>query len=563
MPRDESLTRARDWLAHDPDADTRRELEALLDGASDELDERFSGPLEFGTAGLRGLLGAGESRMNRAVVRRTTAGLARYLRERHPNSSVVVGYDGRRMSEIFAGDTAAVLAAHDLRVHMSHGVCPTPIVAFAVKELGAAAGVMITASHNPPDYNGYKVYAENGAQIVPPADSEIARAIALAPPADAVPLRETSPEHFDLDDRYVDALLALHPRDSGDRSLPIVHTSLHGVGDRLIRRVLGDAGFTRVFQVPEQAEPDGRFPTVAFPNPEEPGALDMALALARRENAPLVLANDPDVDRLAAAVRAGGGYRQLTGNELGVLLGHHLLARDSGSERLVIATIVSSPWLGHIAQELGVGYAETLTGFKWIANKAMELEGSGARFVFGYEEALGYSVGTVARDKDGIGAALALAVMAAELHARGETLLDELERIARRYGLFASKQRSLAFPGAAGKAQMDERMAALREHPPAAFADHRVVDIADCQTGLRASRKPLDLPKSNVLVFDLEGGHRLIARPSGTEPKLKLYIDVREPLAHGEPIAAAEARAAERIAHLERAVVALITAGTK
>jgi phosphomannomutase len=567
----QTLERARLWLAHDPDPDTRRELTELIDAGSPELGERFSGPLEFGTAGLRGLLGAGESRMNRAVVRRTTDGLARHLMERGPSArehGVVVGYDGRRMSEVFAEDTAGVLNAHGIVVHRSDGVCPTPLAAYAVKELGAVAGVMITASHNPPDYNGYKVYADNGAQIIPPADTTIARAIAGAPTADAIKLvaRSDAGDLYRtfgeaLAGRYLDALLALVPRAGGDRSMRIVHTSLHGVGDALVSRVLREAGFSAVFRVAEQAEPDGRFPTVAFPNPEEPGALDMALALAAKRDASLVLANDPDVDRLGAAVRTPGGsaWRQLTGNEIGVLLGHHLLQQSGGDERLVIASLVSSPWLGRIAADLGASYAETLTGFKWIANKAMELEARGKRFVFGYEEALGYTVGTVVRDKDGIGAALVLAVLAAELHARGETLLDELERIARRFGLFASRQRSLAFAGAAGKELMDEKMAALRSEPPDTLAEHRVVAINDCLRGVRTAegrQSSLDLPPSNVLVLELAGGHRVIARPSGTEPKLKLYIDVCEPLGRDEPIDRAEARAAARIASLENALVA-------
>jgi phosphomannomutase len=552
---DELIATAKAWRDADPDADTRAELDALLAAGSPELAERFAGPLEFGTAGLRGLIGAGETRMNRAVVRRTTAGLARYLLEHVEGAAargVVIGYDGRRQSDVFARDAAAVLAAAGIAVHLSDGLVPTPLCAFAVKELGAAAGIMVTASHNPPAYNGYKAYAGNGAQIIPPADVLIAAAIASVGPASDVslaPLDGVRSYGEAMKAKYLDAIGALVPRQA--RTLPIVYTPLHGVGAELFVRAFAAAGFADVQVVPEQAAPDGAFPTVAFPNPEEPGALDLALALAARLDAPLVIANDPDADRLAAAVRvAKGRYQQLTGNEVGVLLGHHVLTRSEGADRLVISTIVSSPQLGAIARELGATAAETLTGFKWIANRAMELERTDAkRFVFGYEEALGYSVGTVVRDKDGISAALVLAALAADLHARGETLLDELARIARRFGFYASSQRSLAFPGARGAEAMAAKMDALRAAPPASIAGHAVVATSDCERGVRvagARSEPLALPKSDVLVFELEGGHRVIARPSGTEPKMKIYFDVREPMAADEPLDAVRARALAR-----------------
>ncbi len=563
MNREELVAAAEAWAAADPDATTRDELRALIAVASDELAERFAGPLAFGTAGLRGILGAGESRMNRAVVRRTSAGLARHLLERVPGAAqrgVVVGYDGRRQSDVFAEDTAAVLTAAGIRVHLSEGLCPTPIVAFAVRDLGAAAGVMVTASHNPPQYNGYKVYADNGAQIIPPTDLHIAEAIAAVGPAASIPVlalddaRERGLLHrfgADVDRRYLDAIVALCPREGRGRDLPIVYTPLHGVGHRLLRSAMQAAGFGAVHTVPEQAEPDGAFPTVAFPNPEEPGALDLSLALAERQRAAIILANDPDADRLAVAVRdESGHYQQLTGNELGALLGHYVLSQTRGDDRLVIASLVSSPQLGVIARAQRVHYEETLTGFKWIANKAMEREAQGQRFVFGFEEALGYTVGTVVRDKDGISAALVLASLAAELHARGETLLDELARIAQRYGLYASGQRSLAFPGAAGPSRMAALMDGLRAGPPAAIGGAAVVGITDFDGGTRSAGgavTPIDFPRSDVLVFDLEGGHRVIARPSGTEPKMKIYFDVRAEW--DGTLAATKARAQ---AHIER-----------
>ncbi len=573
------LARAHEWLAHDPDPETRAELRGLIDaGDVAELAERFAGPLVFGTAGLRGLIGAGETRMNRAVVLRATYGLGATLLAEdagHAARGVVVGYDGRRKSRAFAEAAAEVLAALGIVVHLTERTCPTPLVAFGVTDLGAAAGVMITASHNPPDYNGYKAYWANGAQIVPPIDQRIAAAIAAAPTADAVPLLPLAEAERDglltrqgdaLEERYLAAIAALARGRGGDRDLPLVYTPLHGVGLPLLREALRRAGFTALHVVAAQAEPDGRFPTVAFPNPEEPGALDLALELAREREAALIIANDPDADRLAVVVRAPDGeYVPLTGNEVGALLGHYLLTEGEGAagDRLVMTTIVSSPLLGAMASALGARYRETLTGFKWIANGALELERAhGTRFVFGYEEALGYSVGPVVRDKDGISAALHLAELAALRRAEGKTLLDELEGIARRYGLYLSGQRSKTYPGSAGLETMRALMARLRAEPPREVAGLAVLALRDVLVGERVTaegaREPLDLPRSDVLVFELAGGQRVIARPSGTEPKLKLYVDVREEVAPGEPFAAARARARERLAALADAFATLV-----
>ncbi|KYG11266.1 phosphomannomutase [Sorangium cellulosum] len=595
MSHDFVLEPAERWLAHDPDPETQSELRQLIaaarageEGVRAELAERFAGPLEFGTAGIRGVLGAGESRMNRAVILRTTAGLARYLLatlgDKVRSAGVVVGYDARRRSREFAEDTACALAAAGIPSHLSPVPCPTPIAAFAVGHLGAAAGVMVTASHNPPEYNGYKVYWDNAAQIIPPHDTGIATAIDAAPPADQVPrmpldearqkgLVRDFPE--ELEERYLRAILGASARRDGDRGLRIVYTPLHGVGDRLVREALERAGFTRVTSVPEQAEPDGAFPTVAFPNPEEKGAMDLAFALARREGAELVLANDPDVDRLAVAVRRPDGELvQLTGNQVGVLLGHYLLteggagagAGDANERRLVLASCVSTPLLGVIAASLGVHYEETLTGFKWIANRAMDIERStGARFVFGFEEALGYTIGSTVRDKDGISAAVALAELAAARKAGGTTLLDELEAIHRKHGLYVSGQRSYTLRGVDGVEKIAAIMAALRKSPPAEIGGVSVAAWRDFEARTRTSSdgqtEPLVLPPSNVLVYELDGGSRIIARPSGTEPKIKFYFDVREEVAAGEPLADAEARAAARLDALARAFSALAGVG--
>jgi phosphomannomutase len=578
--------RAQRWASDDPDPAARAELERLAAlartdaAARADLTERFTGPLAFGTAGLRGLLGAGESRMNRAVVRRTTAGLARYLQDTVPGArerGVVIGYDGRRMSREFAEDAASVLAAAGIRAHLSPTVCPTPVAAYATKRLGAAAGVMITASHNPPAYNGYKVYWGNGAQIIPPHDTGIAAAIDASPAAREVTVADlaeatakglVAPFPADLVPSYLDAVLALSARSDGDRARPIVYTPLHGVGLALTRAALERAGFSRLSVVAEQAEPDGAFPTVEFPNPEEKGALDLAFSLADKVGADLVIANDPDVDRLAAAVRAPSGKLvQLTGNQVGVLLGHYLLTERRGDEgrggdRLVLASIVSSPMLGVIARALGVRYEETLTGFKWIANRAMDLErDEGLRFVFGYEEALGYTVGSLVRDKDGISAALLLAELAAVRAAEGKTLLDELDDLGRRYGVFASTQRSITMPGTDGLARIAAAMDRLRGAAPDRIGPAVVVATSDFVSGVRTApggaSSRLTLPPTNMVIFELEGSSRIIARPSGTEPKIKLYLDVREESAQGEPLEETHGRALAKASALEDAVVAL------
>jgi phosphomannomutase len=567
--------RAETWIAHDPDATTRDELAAAVararagdEGARKDLRDRFSGPLEFGTAGLRGVIGAGESRMNRAVVLRTTWGLAQYLLEMVPDArvrGVVIGYDARRMSREFSEDTACVLAELGISALLSPLPIPTPLTAFAVTHLGAAAGVMVTASHNPPEYNGYKVYWGNGAQIIPPHDKGIAAWIEKAAPADQVkrmPLaearrrglvREIGPE---TEEAYLAAVRRLGVRSDGDRSMGIVYTPMHGVGDRLTRAALSEARFTDVVSVPEQARPDGAFPTVAFPNPEEKGALDLAIALAKKLQADLILANDPDVDRLAVAVRDGAGeFVQLSGNQVGTLLGHYLLTEGKIGDRIVLASIVSSPMLGTIAKRLGARYEETLTGFKWIANRAMELEReTGARFVFGYEEALGYTVGPLVRDKDGISAAVVFAELAAVRKAQGKTLLDALDDVAREFGVFVSSQRSITMPGADGVAKIKRLMVELRGKTPDAIGAFAVESITDVQAGTRRARsgevEKIALPPSDVLVYALEGGSRIIARPSGTEPKIKFYFDVREPMAEGESVREAEARAKGKMVEL-------------
>ncbi|MEU6996958.1 phospho-sugar mutase [Nonomuraea sp. NPDC046570] len=538
--------RARDWLAQDPDPDTRAELTALLDsGDLAALRDRFETRLEFGTAGLRGELGAGPNRMNRVTVMRAAAGLAAVL---GPGRHVVIGYDARHKSDVFARDTAAVLTGAGLRASLLPGPLPTPVLAFAVRRLGADAGVTVTASHNPPRDNGYKVYWGDGSQIVPPVDARISAAIDAVGRVDELPLGPPASGaaglFVQLDDSivaaYVEAVTALPLGEA--RELRIAYTPLHGVGAGTLARAFTAAGFEAPVAVPEQREPDPEFPTVAFPNPEEPGAMDLAFALAARVGADLVLANDPDADRCAVGVPVGdGAYRMLTGDEVGGLLAERVLRLTSGDDRLVATTIVSSSLLGRIADSYGVRHAETLTGFKWIMK-------AGEGLLFGYEEALGYSVGSdtepgsetkgswlPVHDKDGIGAALTVAGLAADAKRDGRTLLDLLDDQARRYGLHATSQLSVRV---GDLSLITEAMTRLRANPPATLAGRTVEAVDDLREGAGG------LPPTDGLRYRLSGGARVVVRPSGTEPKLKSYLEVVVPVTGEVSTARAQATTA-------------------
>ncbi|HWU21877.1 MAG TPA: phospho-sugar mutase [Nocardioides sp.] len=545
---DDLLARARAWIAEDPDPATRAELEEVLArGDLADLADRFQGPLEFGTAGLRGRLGAGPHRMNRVVVTRAAAGLAAYLLDEGavPGSPVVIGYDARHNSEVFAQDTAEVMAGAGLRPLLMPRALPTPLLAFAIRELGCVAGVMVTASHNPPQDNGYKVYLGDGSQIVPPADTGIASRIAEVGALDSVKRIAGGDEALlgeDVVTRYLDTVV--RAAGEGPRDLSVVYTPLHGVGGHLAAQALHRAGFPHPRIVARQAQPDPDFPTVAFPNPEEPGAMDLALALAAEEGADLVIANDPDADRCAVAVPTPQGWRMLRGDEVGALLGEHLLR--SGRAGVYATSIVSSSLLLSQAAAYGQPAQETLTGFKWI--------GRIPGLAFGYEEALGYCVDPAnVADKDGISAALVICAMAAGAKAEGRTLLDELDAIARRYGLFATDQLSVRVTDLA---EIGAAMARLRSAPPTTLGG-RAVEAADDL----AAGSP-DLPPTDGLRYRLAGGGRVIVRPSGTEPKLKCYLEVVIPVGEGNG-AAARATAAEQLAVLKRDVAAAagITAG--
>ena len=528
---------ARAWLLRDPDPITRAELQALLDAGDDAaLQRRFDGRLAFGTAGLRGVLGAGPTCMNRVVVRETTAGLADYLADTVPGAAelgVVVAFDGRRMSDVFADDATAVLVARGFRVVRFDGLTATPVCARAVVACGAAAGIMVTASHNPPEYNGYKVYWSNGAQIIPPHDGGIAAAIDAVAGHTIVlgPVDDPRVERIggDFERRYLDEALALSPYgDDLDRSaVRIAYTPMHGVGAHLVEPILGDAGFANVWTVASQRDPDGAFPTVAFPNPEEDGAMDEVVALATAHDAHLAMANDPDADRLAVAVRRGPGeYLRLTGDQIGVLLGDERL-RHAPRPAAVGTTIVSSRMLSRVAATAGASSFTTLTGFKWIANRAIELAAEGVTFAMGYEEAIGFTIGDLVRDKDGVSAVVTFAELTARLLAEGRTPLDRLEDLYREHGLFLTHQHSLKLdPHREGPTVGDQ----LRATPPTTIAGRAVVTTIDVHAGVErdadGTTRPVDLPKSDVLVFFLDDDSRVIVRPSGTEPKLKCYYEI-------------------------------------
>ncbi len=521
-------TAARVWIAGDPDPATRAELQALVDvGDEAGLAARMV-PLDFGTAGIRGEVGAGPGRMNRAVVIRTTRGLADYLAGHGRGGGwVEVGYDGRTDSRRFAEDAVAVLRGAGFSVHCFDGVTPTPLVAHAAHRLGATAAVVVTASHNPPRDNGYKVYDANGAQIVPPVDADIATAIAKVGPASGVPRIDS----FDgespsvAEDAYVADVLAFRGTAPVSTEVPIIYTALHGVGGPLAMRLLGESGHRNVTPVPEQFFPDGAFPTVAFPNPEEPGALDLAEALAVRRGAALVLANDPDADRLGVSVPDGSGWRRLTGNEIGVLLADFVLETTGGPDRVVITTIVSTPMLASVAAHHGAAHAATLTGFKWICNAALDLESAGKRFVFGFEEALGYTVGPVVRDKDGMAAAVWFADLAAGCAARGETVLERLAQLFVRDGLWVSHLLNVRREGLGGVEEVMAALARLAGVPPDQVGGIDVVAVTDYSRG--SADRPRWLPATPLVELSLGDGSRVLVRPSGTEPKLKIYADVR------------------------------------
>ncbi|HEU5241298.1 MAG TPA: phospho-sugar mutase [Ornithinibacter sp.] len=543
--------RVQAWIDDDPDPATARELTSLLGaadegdiGASMELADRFAGMLEFGTAGLRGALGGGPNRMNRAVVLRAAAGLVAYLQTEAgiPEPMVVIGFDARYNSDVFARDTAAVVVGAGGHAAVLPRPLPTPVLAFAIRHLGADAGVMVTASHNPPQDNGYKVYLGDGSQIVPPTDAQIASHIAAVRSVRDLYLAEDGWENLgdEIQDAYVDRVAGMLP-DGGATDVSVVHTALHGVGDDTVRRVFAAAGFAEPRTVATQAVPDPDFPTVSFPNPEETGAIDAALAVAREVHPDVVIANDPDADRCAAAVLDRDGWRMLRGDELGALLFDATRRRGLAPDAVVACSIVSSRLLGTMAEAAGLRHVETLTGFKWIAR----VPGLG----YGYEEAIGYCVAPdIVRDKDGVSAALLLAWYTAVLKTEGRTLLTVLDDIAVEHGVYATDAFSVRVADLAEIAPVMDR---LRSTPPRELGTvlvSRVDDLARGDGGL---------PPTEGVRWFLADGSRVIVRPSGTEPKLKVYLEAVEPVGSPDRLTTARRTAADRLAALRAAMETL------
>jgi phosphomannomutase len=559
------LDAAKAWRDQDPDDETRAELDALLASceqgdaaAAADLDSRFSTRLAFGTAGLRGELGAGSNRMNRVLVAQAAAGFAQFLltentaagTEQGKTPSIVIGYDGRKNSQVFAQDTAEIMAGAGVRAILLPRLLPTPVLAFAVRHLDVTAGVMVTASHNPAADNGYKVYLgglDHGSQIVAPVDGKIAAQIDRVAQGSVLDIHRSTDYEIageDVLDEYVRLTATLGA--AQNEPVSVVYTAMHGVGWETARRVFVDAGFGEPTVVTEQIEPDASFPTVSFPNPEEPGALDLAIARAREVDAELIIANDPDADRLAVAIpdaNAEGGWRRLSGNEVGSILGWRAAQRQQTSDfgGTLAASIVSSPALQAIAREYNLDYADTLTGFKWISRVG--------GLAYGYEEALGYLVdpGKV-RDKDGISAAMDFLALVGELKAAGKTITDHLDDFAAKFGAFSSSQISLRVKDLS---DIPRIMAELRLHIPAEIGSVTVDSVDDFSEGFG------QFGPSDILRFWLDGGARVIVRPSGTEPKLKVYIDAWSTQASGasERRAAADAVVAELDAGM-RALIA-------
>lgn len=594
------LAKAHAWLVDDPDPDSRAELAHLIaradvDGEAD-LSERFAAPMEFGTAGLRGLIGAGPARMNVATVVQAAAAVAREALQsvpdaaRDPKRGVVIGRDGRIKSDVFARAAAEVFVAHGIHVHWIALPSPTPVVAYLGRVKAAAATCIVTASHNPPEYNGFKVYGPTASQIVPPQDARIRDLRAALEPTMSIPRKPFAEavrdglikvvQRKDLDG-YLDAIdsFCLGPKPP-PAQVAAVTTALHGVGHAWVADALARRGHRHLFPVLAQAAPDGRFPTVRFPNPEEKGALDLALELARDKHADLILANDPDTDRLCVAVRddaAASRYRVLTGNEVGLLLADWVLTEGpkqvwrigavSPSAAVapaawpetpfVACSLVSTAMLEPLAASHGARYAEVLTGFKWIWHKALEVAPEGSTFVFGFEEALGYCVGRAVRDKDGIGAAQAVMDLAAFEKAAGRTLIDRLDDIATRIGVSHTDQVALTLPGLEGMARIGRIMQAWRASPPETLGGAAVVRRRDLAG---PDAEAAGLPRGDVLTWWRADGSRVIARPSGTEPKLKVYIETRQAVgADGLAGARAAAQAAsDAIAQDLRARIAAI-----
>ncbi len=523
---DQARDIAKEWLECEPDLKNREEIEALLAGPESELIQRFTGHLEFGTAGLRGPLGAGPQRMNRPLVQMTAAAIAQRLLEDDQKESplVVIGFDARKQSDVFASDTARVLANQNIRCVLLPKALPTPVLAFSVLQINASAGIMVTASHNPRQDNGYKVYWKDGAQINTPLDKEISTYLDGIKPNEVKLAPLDSPlitfDEGNLLEQYLDMAASCVSK-VPDSELKIMYTPIHGVGKDTLIEAFTKSGFSSVDVVTEQADPDPDFPTVEFPNPEVPGTLDLALAEAKKMHADLVLANDPDADRLAVVVPDGEAWRTFNGNEIGALLAEHLLRSSEGSDRLVVTTIVSSRMLKEIAKHHGVHYEETLTGFKWIMRPGIDSQEK--NFIFGYEEALGFAVGDHVHDKDGITSALVFAELAAEAKQQGKSVVDRLHDLWVRHGVHVTGQITHRFEGSEGADVMMQIMNLIRQNPPQKIGSCDVEEVTDFLS------QESGLPPTNAIALETSQS-RVVVRPSGTEPLIKIYAEVVTPV---------------------------------
>ena len=579
------VARARAWIDADPDPETRSLLAHCIEAERFTELEAWMTPLEFGTAGLRAVEGPGPGCMNVAVVMRTARGLADWLSQKEPDARVlpvVVGYDARTNSRRYAEALIRVLTAARIHVRYFSEPVPTPLVAFAAQAYGAQAAVCITASHNPPEYAGLKVYAGNAVQIALPVDLEIAHAIDRVGPAKDVPLgppleapsREgPSPKALpfeqqsgaagaesippEITDRYLAELMAIRSSPSGASELRIVYTPLHGVGGPCTLEVLRRAGYSEVFPVEAQLAPDPSFPTVRFPNPEEPGALDLAFEAAVEAHADLVLAHDPDADRLAVCVPSkAGAWRALSGNQVGVLLADYVLGKQGpGPRPFVVSSVVSSPMLNAIAKAHGAESVRTLTGFKWMMNAALALERErGWRFVYAYEEALGYCVRGPVRDKDGISAGLLFADLVRDTVRLGRSVDDLLEALYQAHGLWVSSLVTVTFPRLA---EAEAKLLGFRRAPPESLAGLATLRTTDYREN--AAARPWYLGEANLLELEVGEHTRVLVRPSGTEPKLKIYADLRQEYTPSRPLADQTAAARRKADELTQAVAALLT----
>ncbi|MDR1747654.1 MAG: phospho-sugar mutase [Spirochaetaceae bacterium] len=579
MDKDTIITRAKAYIAEEKDEGFKKEVQQMLDaGDMKELEDRFYQNLEFGTGGLRGIMGGGTNRMNTLIINKATQGLANYFIKTFPEKakagslSAVIAYDSRRHSDTFAEATALIFAANGFKTYLFTGLRPTPELSFAIRTLGCDTGVVVTASHNPPAYNGYKAYWNDGAQVTEPHDTGIIDEVNAVTQVKHIGREEALKKgsliliDSEIDEQYWAMVKSqlFRPELIQERAkeAKIVYTPLHGTGAMHVEKVLGDLGLT-VITVPEQREPDGRFPTVSYPNPEEAAALKLALELGAREKADVVMATDPDADRFGSAVPGkDGNFVLITGNQMGVLLTDYILRSRQELGKMppnpaVIRSIVTTTMADRVAKSYGAHTEECLTGFKWIASVMAAFEQTGThQYVFGFEESYGYNVETAVRDKDGISAAAMCAEMTLYWRSRGKSLLERLEELFSAHGYYEDRSISKSFPGASGGAVMSGIMAKLRSEGLTTLAGKKVVKIRDVGEGTvynpetPAKKENAHLPRSNVLQFYLEDGTIVSARPSGTEPKIKFYINCPVPVEKGD-IAKARREAASLLSRIE------------